>query len=190
MNCVNFQATLLSVSGVCLLCVTMTVLVSMSLISVVFQQEMAAILEVSVVRFKRVFDIRWLSLGNCIAALNYEPLMVVLEESAAGGDATAIGKSVVWHRNSKRVAEKYDCMPADEQSYLPSVHLSMVMFVQLSRIHFVHLIHFVGDVLTETNSLNCHFQERGVNFSSIRYAVCRLFPYLQPYTFDEMWIIM
>ncbi len=54
---------------------------------------MAAILEVSVVRFKRVFDIRWLSLGNCVYALsrNYVPLMVVLEESA--GDATTIGKS-------------------------------------------------------------------------------------------------
>ena len=53
----------------------------------------------------------------------------------------------------------------------------------------MHLMHFVGDVLTETNSLNCHFQERGVNFSSIRYAVCRLFPHLQPYNFDEWWII-
>ena len=128
MNCVNFQATLLSVSGVCLL----TVLVSKSLILVVFQQEMAAILEVSVVRFKRVFDIRWLSLGNCVTTLirNYEPLMVVLEESAAAGDATAIGKSAVWLRNGERATEKYDCMPADEQSYLPSVHLSMVMFVR------------------------------------------------------------
>ena len=96
MNCVNFQATLLS--GVCLLCVTLTVLVSVSLILVLFQQEMAAILEVSVVRFKRVFDIRWLSLGNCVAALirNYQPLMVVLEESAAAGDATAIGKSACY----------------------------------------------------------------------------------------------
>ena len=95
-NCVNFQATLLS--GVCLLCVTLTVLVSVLLILVLFQQEMAAILEVSVVRFKRVFDIRWLSLGNCIAALirNYQPLMVVLEESAAAGDATAIGKSACY----------------------------------------------------------------------------------------------
>ena len=78
-NCVNFQATLLS--GVCSLCVTLTVLVPVSLILVVFQQETPAILEVRVVRFKRVFDIRWLSLGNCVAALirNYEPLMVVLK---------------------------------------------------------------------------------------------------------------
>ena len=50
--------------------------------------------------------------------------------------------------------------------------------MQLSRIHFGHLLHFVGDVLTETNSLNCHFQERGVNFSSIRYAVCYSFCHL------------
>ena len=56
-------------------------------IHVFCEQDMAAILEVSVVRFKRVFDIRWLSLGNS------EPLMAVLEESAAAGDATAIGKS-------------------------------------------------------------------------------------------------
>ena len=112
MNCVNFQATLLS--GVCLLCVTLTVLVSVSLVLVVFQQEMAAILEVSVVRFKRVFDIRWLSLGNYVAALirNYERLMVVLEESTAAGDATAIGKSALRLRNSERVTEKYDCMSA------------------------------------------------------------------------------
>ena len=75
-----------------MLCVTLTVLVSVSLVLVVFQQEMAAILEVSVVRFKRVFDIRWLSLGNYVAALirNYERLMVVLEESTAAGDATAL----------------------------------------------------------------------------------------------------
>ena len=52
------------------------------------------------------------------------------------------------------------------------------LHMQLSRTHFVHLLHFVGDVLTETNSLNCHFQERGVNFSSIRYAVCYWFCHL------------
>ena len=88
--------------------------VSVSLILVVFQQKMVAILEVSVVRFKRVFDIRWLSLGNYVAALirNYERLMVVLEESTAAGDATAIGKSALRLRNSERVTEKYDCMSA------------------------------------------------------------------------------
>ena len=34
-------------------------------------------LEVGVVRFQHVFEIRWLSLGNCIVALikNYQPLM-------------------------------------------------------------------------------------------------------------------
>ncbi len=74
---------------------------------VVFQQVMAAVLEVSIVRFKQVFDIRWLSHGNCVSALihNYEPLMVVLEESAAAGDATAIGKSAVLLRNGERVTE-------------------------------------------------------------------------------------
>ena len=56
--------------------------------------------------------------------------MVVLEESAAAGDATAIGKSDLWLRNSDRVTEKYDCMPADEQSHLLSVHLSMVISVR------------------------------------------------------------
>ena len=73
----------------------------------VLLQVMAAVLEVSVVRFKRVFDIRWLSLGNCVSALihNYESLMVVLEESAAAGDAIAIGKSAVLLRNGERVTE-------------------------------------------------------------------------------------
>ena len=54
-------------------------------------------LEVGVVRFQRVFEIRWLSLGNCVAALikNYQPLMAVLGECAATGDATAIGESLV-----------------------------------------------------------------------------------------------
>ena len=81
----------------------MTVLVSVSLVLVVFQQEMAAILEVSVVRFQRVFDIRWLSLGNCIAALirNYRPT----DGLAAVGDATAISKSALSLRNGERVTE-------------------------------------------------------------------------------------
>ena len=52
-------------------------------------------MEVGVVRFQRVFEIRWLSLGNCIAALIkiYPPLMAVLEECAVTGDPTAIGES-------------------------------------------------------------------------------------------------
>ena len=59
------------------------------------EQEMAGMLEVGVVRFQRVFEIRWLSLGNCVAALirNYQPLMAVLEECAVTGDPTAIGES-------------------------------------------------------------------------------------------------
>ena len=98
---------LCTLSGVCLLCVILAVILSVLIILVVFQQVMAAVLEVSVVRFKRVFDIRWLSHGNCVSALihNYEPLMVVLEESAAAGDATAIGKSAVLLRNGERVTE-------------------------------------------------------------------------------------
>ena len=52
-------------------------------------------LEVGVVHFQRVFEIRRLSLGNCVAALirNYQPLMAVLEECAATGDPTAIEES-------------------------------------------------------------------------------------------------
>ena len=98
---------LCTLSGVCLLCVILAVILSVLIILVVFQQVMAAVLEVSVVRFKRMFDMRWLSLGNCVAALirNYEPLMVVLEESAAAGDATAIGKSAVLLRNGEHVTE-------------------------------------------------------------------------------------
>ena len=43
---------------------------------------MADTLEVGVVGFQRVFKIRWLSLGNCVAALikNYQPLKAVLAQ--------------------------------------------------------------------------------------------------------------
>ena len=59
------------------------------------EQKMAGMLKVGVVRFQRVFEIRWLSLGNCVEALikNYQPLMAVLEECAVTGDPTAIGES-------------------------------------------------------------------------------------------------
>ena len=176
---------------------TLAVLASVSLISVVFPQEMAAILEVSIIRFKRVFDISWLSLGNCVAALicDYEPLMVVLEESATAGDATAIGNSAVWLRNGERVLNSMPaCQLTDNRICCLSTYIWSFVYadlhLQLSRTHLVHLIHFAGGVLTEKNSLNCHFQERGVTFSSIRYVVCRLFPHLQPCHFDELWIIM
>ena len=59
-------------------------------------KEMAAVLDLEVVRFKRLYEIRWLSLGNSIVALirNYEPLMLLIEEDAAAGDPTAIGLNV------------------------------------------------------------------------------------------------
>ena len=42
-------------------------------------------LEGGVIRFQRVFELRWLSLGHCISALirNYQPLMAVLAQPGA-----------------------------------------------------------------------------------------------------------
>ena len=59
-------------------------------------KEMAAVLDLEVVRFKRLYEIRWLSLGNSIIAFirNYEPLMLLIEEDAAVGDPTAMGLHV------------------------------------------------------------------------------------------------
>lgn len=51
------------------------------------------ILEQNVVKFKRLYEIRWLSLGESLTALirNYEPLMVLLSQDADKGDPVAIG---------------------------------------------------------------------------------------------------
>ena len=61
------------------------------------KQEMADMPEVGIVRFHRVFEIRWLSLGNIVAALirNYQPLMAVLEECAVTGDPTASHHKII-----------------------------------------------------------------------------------------------
>lgn len=54
---------------------------------------MAELLEVDAVKFKTLFEIRWLSMGKCIEALlrNYEPLMVILTQEANKGNPTSIG---------------------------------------------------------------------------------------------------
>lgn len=55
--------------------------------------EIAALLEVDEVKFKRLYDIRWLSMGESVNAIirNFEPLMVLLSQEADKGDPTAIG---------------------------------------------------------------------------------------------------
>lgn len=54
---------------------------------------MAAQLEEDVVKFKPLFDIRWLSLGEAVNALlrNYQTLMGVIADEVRYGDPTAIG---------------------------------------------------------------------------------------------------
>lgn len=56
-------------------------------------EDMARVLELNVVKFKKLYEIRWLSLGESVTAVirNYEVLMPVLEELAAEGNPTAIG---------------------------------------------------------------------------------------------------
>ncbi|KAK2187597.1 hypothetical protein NP493_160g00032 [Ridgeia piscesae] len=56
-------------------------------------KEIAAVLSMNTVKFQRLYEIRWLSLGNSVTALlrNYEAFMVVVEEDAASGDPTAMG---------------------------------------------------------------------------------------------------
>lgn len=45
------------------------------------------------VKFQRLYEIRWLSLGNAVTAIvrNFEALMVLVSRDANGGDPTAIG---------------------------------------------------------------------------------------------------
>lgn len=56
-------------------------------------KDMSDILELDVVKFKKIYDIRWLSFGESVTAIirNYEVLMPLLEELAAEGNPTAIG---------------------------------------------------------------------------------------------------
>ena len=56
-------------------------------------KDISDILELDVVKFKRIYDIRWLSLGESVTAIirNYEILMPLLEELAAEENPTAIG---------------------------------------------------------------------------------------------------
>lgn len=55
--------------------------------------DIASILESDVVKFKKLFEIRWLRMGESIVAIirNYEPLMVLLSQDAAADDPVAIG---------------------------------------------------------------------------------------------------
>ena len=55
--------------------------------------DIAAILDCDTVKFKRLYDIRWLSMGESILAImrNYEALMVLLSQDAGAGDPVAIG---------------------------------------------------------------------------------------------------
>jgi len=54
---------------------------------------MAELLELDAVRFKKLYEIRWLSLGECLQAIvrNYEALTVTLSQEADAGDPTATG---------------------------------------------------------------------------------------------------
>lgn len=56
-------------------------------------KDISAILDMATVKFKRLFEIRWLCLGEAVVAVirNYEPLMVLLSQDANNGDPTAIG---------------------------------------------------------------------------------------------------
>ncbi|XP_064597802.1 zinc finger protein 862-like [Liolophura sinensis] len=56
-------------------------------------KEIAILLEADSVKFKRVFEIRWLSMGESVLALikNYEPLTFFLSQEADRGDPVAVG---------------------------------------------------------------------------------------------------
>ena len=58
--------------------------------------EMAAVIDIEVLKFKRLFYIQWLSLGNSVAAVKkkFESLMLMIEEDAVVGYSQAIGVSV------------------------------------------------------------------------------------------------
>lgn len=56
-------------------------------------KDIAQILDMDAVKFQRLYEIRWLSLGNAVTAIvrNYGALMVLVSRDANGGDPTAIG---------------------------------------------------------------------------------------------------
>ncbi|XP_074662800.1 zinc finger protein 862-like [Tubulanus polymorphus] len=56
-------------------------------------KEIAELLETDVLKFKKLYEIRWLSLGRCLVTIirNYEPLVVFLSQEAADGDPVAQG---------------------------------------------------------------------------------------------------
>ena len=55
--------------------------------------DIAAILELDAVKFKRLYEIRWLSMGDSITAIirNYEALIILISKDAAEDDPVAIG---------------------------------------------------------------------------------------------------
>ena len=56
-------------------------------------EDIATLLEVDSLKFKKTFDIRWLSMGECVSAVvrNYKALLVYLSQDAVSGNPVAIG---------------------------------------------------------------------------------------------------
>nr|XP_006822498.1 PREDICTED: zinc finger protein 862-like [Saccoglossus kowalevskii] len=56
-------------------------------------KDFAELIGQKAIKLKRIFDIRWLSMGEAVLAVlkNYEPLVMMIEDEAATGDPTAIG---------------------------------------------------------------------------------------------------
>ena len=56
-------------------------------------EDIASLLKVNSLKFKKIFDIRWLSMGACVLAVvrNYKALSVHLSQDAALGNPVAIG---------------------------------------------------------------------------------------------------
>ena len=56
-------------------------------------EDIATLLEVDSLKFKKIFYIRWLSMGECVSAVvcNYKALLVYLSQDAVSGNPVAIG---------------------------------------------------------------------------------------------------
>lgn len=56
-------------------------------------KEIAALLETDIVKFKKMFEVRWLSMGESVVAVikNFEPLTVFLGHEANTGEPLAVG---------------------------------------------------------------------------------------------------